>query len=170
MINSENEPNKANVSRKQKFLVGYIGITIFWLLAGVMLHDCVHKSIAFMIATPVAFALSIVSLRLQELHINNYCGWSNGSFTSLVGLIGVLFVASAVTASNILRTEIIKHKPDTVVHTPNTVVLFCGDDSRSSGNVSLYNSTSPVICQKREWNWFNVQQRDKWYICEGVTK
>jgi hypothetical protein len=34
----------------------------------------------------------------------------------------------------------------------------------------LYNSTSPVICQKREWNWFNVQQRDKWYICEGVTK
>lgn len=170
MLNTENEPNDAKSSRAQKFLLGYIAITIFWVIATMALHYFVPKSVAFMIASPIAFTLSIFALWLQEIHGRDYHGWSLESGLSITGLLVALFIASAVTASNDLRAEIVKHTPDNIVHTPNIVVLFLGDDSRSSNNVSLYNSKSPTICQKRVWNWFNVQRRDEWYVCNGATK
>lgn len=168
MFNAENEPNDAKSSRAQTFLFGYIVITIFWLIATIALHNFVPKSFAFMIAAPIAFALSILTLRLREIH--DYQGWSRESFTALCSMVTVMLFACMVTSINDLRTEIVKHKPDHVVHTPNTVVLFLGDASRSSGNVSLYNSKSPLICQKRVWNWFNNQQTDTWYVCDGAVK
>lgn len=170
MVNVEHKSHTIR-SQADKWFLGYLAITVFWLIAGGILYDCVPKSFAFMIASPIAFVLSILTLRVQEIHarICNYSGWSSESFASLCGMFGVVFIANMATATNELRTEIVKHKPDTIVHTPNTVVLFFGDDSRSSSNVSEYNSKSPAICQKRIWNWFNVQQTDKWYVCDGAV-
>ena len=97
----------------------------------------------------------------NDTDLSNFCGMIAG----ICMIVGLIFGLCSLLTTQSSLTKYDRFKPDTIVHTNNSVIAIFGDNTRTSYSITDYKNPNLMICKDMTWNDWNVRTSDKYYIC-----